>query len=67
MNIFEVLIVQPIFNLLLFIYSIVPYADFGVAVIIFTVIVRFAMWPLVVKQLHQVKAMRKLQPELARH
>ena len=66
MNIFEVLIVQPIFNLLLFIYSIVPYADFGVAVIIFTVIVRFAMWPLVVKQLHQVKAMRKLQPELAR-
>lgn len=66
MNIFEILIVQPIFNLLLFIYSIVPYADFGIAVIIFTIIVRFAMWPLVVKQLHQVKAMRKLQPELAR-
>ena len=66
MNIFELLIVQPIFNLLLFIYSIVPFADFGIAIIIFTIIVRFAMWPLVVKQLHQVKAMRKLQPELAR-
>ncbi len=66
MNIFELLIVQPIFNLLLFIYSIVPYADFGIAIIIFTIIIRFAMWPLVVKQLHQVKAMRKLQPELAR-
>lgn len=66
MNIFELFIVQPIFNLLLFIYSIVPYADFGVAIIIFTIIIRFAMWPLVVKQLHQVKAMRKLQPELAR-
>jgi len=66
MNIFELFIVQPIFNLLLFIYSIVPYADFGIAIIIFTIIVRFAMWPLVVKQLHQVKAMRKLQPELAR-
>lgn len=66
MNIFELFIVQPIFNLLLFIYSIVPYADFGVAIILFTLIVRFAMWPLVVKQLHQVKAMRKLQPELAR-
>lgn len=66
MNIFETFIVQPIFNLLLFIYSIVPYADFGIAVIIFTIIVRFALWPLVVKQLHQVKAMRKLQPELAR-
>lgn len=66
MNIFEIFIVQPIFNLLLFIYSIVPFADFGIAIIIFTIIVRFAMWPLVAKQLHQVKAMRKLQPELAR-
>lgn len=66
MNIFELLIVQPIFNLLLFLYSVVPYADFGIAIIIFTIIIRFALWPLVVKQLHQVKAMRKLQPELAR-
>lgn len=66
MNIFELFIVQPIFNLLLFIYSVVPFADFGIAVIIFTIIIRFAMWPLVVKQLHQVKAMRKLQPELAK-
>ncbi len=66
MNIFELFIVQPIFNLLLAIYSIVPWADFGIAVIIFTILVRFAMWPLVVRQLHQVKAMRKLQPELAR-
>ena len=66
MNIFELFIVQPIFNLLLFIYSIIPYADFGVAIIIFTILIRFALWPLVVKQLHQVKAMRKIQPELAR-
>lgn len=66
MNIFEIFIVQPIFNLLLFIYSIVPYADFGIAIIIFTILIRFALWPLVVRQLHQVKAMRKLQPELAR-
>lgn len=66
MNIFELFIVQPIFNLLLAIYSVVPFADFGIAVIIFTIIVRFAMWPLVVKQLHQIKAMRRLQPELKR-
>lgn len=66
MNIFELFIVQPIFNLLLTIYSIVPFADFGIAIIIFTIIVRFAMMPLVRRQLHQVKAMRKMQPELAR-
>ena len=66
MNIFETLIVQPIFNLLMGLYSIIPGGDFGIALIIFTIFVRFAMWPLVVGQLHQVKAMRKLQPELAK-
>lgn len=45
-------------------YTVIPGKDFGVAVIIFTIIIRLVMWPLVVKQLHQVKAMRKLQPEL---
>ena len=66
MNIFDTLIVQPIFNLLLGIYSLIPGRDFGVALIIFTILVRFAMWPLVKKQLHQVKAMQKLQPELVK-
>ncbi len=46
------------------IYSIVPGGDFGVTIIIFTLIMRFAMYPLVKKQLHQTKMMRKLQPEL---
>lgn len=64
MSFFELFIVQPIFNLLLGIYSFV--GDFGIAVIIFTLLVRFAMWPLVVKQMHQTKAMRKIQPELVR-
>ena len=66
MNIFELLIVQPIFNLLMWLYSLIPGGDFGVALILFTIIIRFAMWPLIVRQLHQVKAMRKLQPELAK-
>lgn len=66
MDIFQIFIVQPIFNLLIGIYSIIPGRDFGVAVIIFTILVRFAMWPLVKKQLHQTKAMQKMQPELAK-
>lgn len=66
MNIFETLIVQPIFNLLVGLYSIIPGGDFGIALVIFTIFIRFALWPLVVRQLHQVKQMRKLQPELAK-
>lgn len=66
MNIFELLIVQPIFNLLMGLYAVVPGGDFGVAIIIFTVIIRFALYPLTRSMLHQSKAMRKLQPELAK-
>lgn len=61
---FETLIVQPIFNLLVFVYSLLPGHNFGLALIIFTIVVRFMMWPLVKKQLHHAKAMRELQPEI---
>lgn len=66
MDIFQLVVVQPIFNLLIGIYSLIPGGDFGVALIIFTILVRFAMWPLVKKQLHQTKAMQRMQPELAK-
>ena len=62
MDIFNVLIVQPIFNALLLIYAAV--GDFGLSIIIFTIFVRLALWPLIKKQLHQTKLMRKVQPEL---
>jgi len=61
---FTTLIVQPIFNLLVLIYALLPGHNFGLAIILFTVIVRLLMWPLVKKQLHQVKVMRQIQPEL---
>jgi len=63
---FNTLIVNPIFNLLVFIYAIIPGHNFGLAIIIFTVLVRLLMWPLIKKQLHQAKAMRELQQELKR-
>jgi YidC/Oxa1 family membrane protein insertase len=61
---FTTLIVQPIFNLLVLIYALIPGHNFGFAVILFTITVRMLMWPLVRKQLHQTKVMRSLQPEL---
>lgn len=64
MNIFDLLIVQPIFNLLTAIYGLVPGGDFGVTIILFTIIVRLLMYPLLKKQLHQTRLMRKLQPKL---
>lgn len=63
---FNEIIVKPIFNLLFVLYSIMPGGDFGIAIIIFTIIIRLLMWPLVKKQLHQAKAMQKIQPEMAK-
>lgn len=63
---FTALIVKPLFNLLVLIYAILPGHNFGLALIIFTIIIRILLWPLVKKQLHQAKMMRKLQPELKR-
>lgn len=59
-------IAQPVFNLLVLIIALLPGHNFGLAVIIFTLIIRLLLWPLVRKQLHQTKKMRKLQPELRR-
>jgi YidC/Oxa1 family membrane protein insertase len=61
---FTDLIVQPLFNLLVLIYALLPGHNFGFALIIFTIIIRLLLWPLVKKQLHQARAMRKLQPEI---
>jgi len=63
---FTTIIVQPIFNLLVLIYGLLPGHNFGLALIIFTIIIRLLLWPLLKKQLHQTKLMRKLQPEIKR-
>ncbi len=63
---FTKILVQPLFNLLVFIYAILPGHDFGVAIIILTILIRLALWPLVSKQLHSQRAMQQLAPEVAK-
>jgi YidC/Oxa1 family membrane protein insertase len=52
------------FNLLAVLYAFVH--DFGLAIILLTVVIRLLLWPLVTKQLHSQKALQELQPELQR-
>ena len=63
---FKTILVQPLFNLLASIYAILPIHDFGISIIILTVLVRLILWPLVNRQLHSQRAMQRLQPEIAR-
>lgn len=64
LELFKTFVEQPVFNLLETIYALIPGHDLGLSIIIFTVIIRLLLWPLVKRQLHQAKAMRKLQPQL---
>ncbi|MBP6005589.1 membrane protein insertase YidC [Candidatus Saccharibacteria bacterium] len=62
-KLFNFLIV-PMLNLLMLIYAILPGNDFGVAVIIVTILIRLVLWPVNSKQLHSQKKLRELQPEI---
>ena len=61
-NFIDIIIVRPIVNIQFMIFNLVH--DFGVAIIIFAVLVKLCMWPLTKKQLKQMRLMRKIQPEL---
>ena len=61
-NLIDIILVRPIVNILFIIFNLVH--DFGLAIIIFTVLVKLCMWPLTKSQLNQTKLMRKIQPEL---
>jgi YidC/Oxa1 family membrane protein insertase len=51
----------PLFNLLVFLYEI-PFFDFALAIIIFTVVIRTVLAPLFVKQIRSQKEMQRMQP-----
>lgn len=57
-------IVIPFINILVVLYSLIPGHDFGLAVILFTIIIKIFLWPFASKALHGQKAMQELQPEV---
>ncbi len=62
----ETIVVEPIFNLLTTITAVIPGHNFGLALLLFTVLVRLAFWPVVKKQVRHSRALRDLQPEVKR-
>ena len=61
-NFIDIIIVRPIVNIQFMIFNLVH--DFGIAIIIFAILVKLCMWPLTKSQLKQTRLMRKIQPEL---
>lgn len=62
--IFQTLILQPILNLLVWLYNVLPGNDIGLAVIALTVIVKLILYPFTVAQIKQQRALQELQPKI---
>lgn len=64
LSIFNILFYKPLFNLLIVIYNAIPGNDFGIAIIILTLLIRFILYPLTKKGIESQKAMAEIQPKI---
>ncbi len=63
-TIFHVVFYQPLFNALVFLYDYVPGKDFGIAIILLTIALRFVLYPLSAKAFYAQKALSALRPKI---
>jgi YidC/Oxa1 family membrane protein insertase len=63
MSVWYLIIANPILNVLVALTHLVG-GNFGLAIIVLTVIVRLISWPLTKRQLNSTKAMQEMQPKI---
>lgn len=61
---FNEIIYKPIYNLLIFVYASIPWHDFGLAIILVTIIIKALLIPLSKKQIESQQKMQELQPKI---
>jgi YidC/Oxa1 family membrane protein insertase len=63
-EIFHTIFYQPVLNLLVFLYNIVPGHDLGIAIILLTIIIKLLLLPLSRQSIKSQKALQNLQPKI---
>ena len=63
-NFFYIILYQPLFNSLVALYNYAPGHDFGIAIILLTVIIRIILFPISVKAVNSQRGLQKLQPQM---
>jgi YidC/Oxa1 family membrane protein insertase len=63
-QLFNLILFQPLLNLLVFFYNIVPGHDLGIAIILLTILIKLILYPLASKSIKSQKAMQDLQPKV---
>lgn len=65
-EIFHVVFYQPLYNLLIFLYGNFPIRDFGIAVVLVTVVVKLLLYPFSLKAIKAQRSMLEIQPKINR-
>lgn len=63
-ELFNTVLYQPLFNLLVFLYNTVPGNDIGIAIILLTIAIKLILLPLSNKSTKSQKALQDLQPKM---
>jgi len=63
-EIFTTVLYQPILNLLVFLYNVIPGGDLGVSIIVLTIIIKLVLYPLSRQSIKSQKALQDLQPKI---
>ncbi len=61
---FNLILYQPLFNALVLLYQYLPGRDFGIAVIVLTILTKIIFYPFGVKAIRSQKGLQDLQPKL---
>ncbi len=62
--IFHVILYQPIYNLFVGLYNVLPGHDVGIVILAITVIIRIIIYPLTTSSIRAQKSMQELQPKM---
>ncbi len=62
---FFTILYQPLYNLLVFIYTVAPWGGLGLAIIVMTIIVKSLVLPLTYKSMKAQKELQEIQPKIA--
>jgi YidC/Oxa1 family membrane protein insertase len=63
-QLFNVVLYKPIFNIFVLLYNIIPTHDLGIVILIITILIRLAMYPLTSSSIKAQKSLQELQPKL---
>lgn len=63
-HLFTITFYQPLLNLLIFLYNVIPGKDIGVTIILVTIIIRLILYPFSAKAIKAQKLLQDMQPKI---